>query len=197
GAVRGNAAGRRFHRFSCAHSARTAPHTLFSEPCLDTEQAIELGRLLRRTEDVMGMPVEIEWAQDDAGFKLLQARPLHLEPAHVPDEIWLRHPALGGQPSGVGWGSGRACVVSCECELSRIAPGDILVTKVAGPALGQVLSRVAGVVAELGGSTSHLASLARERGIPMVLGVLDATLRIPEGAQVAVDGVAGVVRWMR
>ena len=52
------------------------------------------------------------------------------------------------------------------------------------------------VVAELGGSTSHLASLARERGIPMVLGVLDATSRIPDGSQVAVDGVAGVVRWM-
>ena len=55
---------------------------------------------------------------------------------------------------------------------------------------------VTGVVAELGGSTSHLASLARERGIPMVLGVLDATSRIPDGSQVAVDGVAGVVRWM-
>jgi pyruvate,water dikinase len=53
------------------------------------------------------------------------------------------------------------------------------------------------VVAELGGSTSHLASLARERGIPMVLGVLDATLKIPDGAQVAVDGVAGIVRWQR
>jgi len=52
------------------------------------------------------------------------------------------------------------------------------------------------VVAELGGSTSHLASLARERGIPAVLGVLDATQRIPDGAQVAVDGVAGVVRWL-
>ncbi|MGZ5038797.1 MAG: PEP-utilizing enzyme, partial [Usitatibacter sp.] len=156
-----------------------------------------LGRLLRKAEEVMAMPVEIEWAQDDGGFKLLQARPLHLEPAHVPAEIWLRHPGLRGQPSGVGWSTGRACVVSCECELSRIAPGDVLVTKVAGPALGQMLSRVAGVVAELGGSTSHLASLARERGIPMVLGVLDATQRIPDGAQVAVDGVAGVVRWMR
>jgi pyruvate,water dikinase len=197
GAVRGNAVGRKFHRFSCAHGGRAAPRALFSEPCLNTEQAVELGRLLRRTQDVMGMPVEIEWAQDESGFKLLQARPLHLEPARVPDEIWLRHPALGGQPAGVGWGSGRACVVSCECELERIAPGDILVTKVAGPALGQVLSRVAGVVAELGGSTSHLASLARERGIPMVLGVLDATLRIPDGSQVAVDGVAGIVRWMR
>ena len=59
-----------------------------------------------------------------------------------------------------------------------------------------ILPRVGGVVAELGGSTSHLASLARERGIPMVLGVLDATRRIPDGAQVAVDGVAGVVRWL-
>ena len=88
-------------------------------------------------------------------------------------------------------------MINCECELARVAPGDILVTRVAGPALSQVLPRVAGVVAELGGSTSHLASLARERGIPMVLGVLDATQRIPDGVQVAVDGVAGVVRWMR
>jgi phosphohistidine swiveling domain-containing protein len=88
-------------------------------------------------------------------------------------------------------------VVTCECELSLVGPGDVLVTRVAGPALSQVLPRVAGVVAELGGSTSHLASLARERGIPMVLGVLDATQRIPDGVPVAVDGVAGVVRWMR
>ena len=66
-------------------------------------------------------------------------------------------------------------MINCECELSRVAPGDILVTRVAGPALGHVLPHVAGVVAERGGSTSHLASLARERGIPMVLGVLDAT----------------------
>jgi pyruvate,water dikinase len=88
-------------------------------------------------------------------------------------------------------------VVNCECELSSVAPGSILITKMAGPALSQILPRVAGVVAELGGSTSHLASLARERGIPMVLGVLEATLRIPEGSMVAVDGVGGVVRWMK
>jgi pyruvate,water dikinase len=145
----------------------------------------------------MHMPVEIEWALDDAGFKLLQARPLHLQPTLVPDEVWLRHPGLNGHPAGIGWGSGRAVVVNCECELARVAPGDVLVTKVAGPALSHILPRVAGVVAELGGSTSHLASLARERGIPMVLGVLDATRRIPDGAQVAVDGVAGIVRWLR
>jgi pyruvate,water dikinase len=189
--------GRKFHRVGCAHGTRTVPRALVSKPCLNRAQAVELGGLLRQVEDILAMPVEIEWALDNAGFKLLQARPLHLDPAPVPDEIWLRHPGLNGQPAGVGWGSGRACVINCECELARVAPGDILVTRVAGPALSQVLPRVAGVVAELGGSTSHLASLARERGIPMVLGVLDATQRIPDGVQVAVDGVAGVVRWMR
>jgi pyruvate,water dikinase len=97
----------------------------------------------------------------------------------------------------VGWGTGRACVVNCECELSRIGPGDVLVTRMAGPALGRVLATVSGVVSELGGSTSHLASLARERCVPMVLGVSGATQQIPEGTQVAVDGVAGIVRWMR
>ena len=126
---------------------------------------------------------------------VIEARPLHVEPAHVPDELWLRHPGIKGHPAGIGWGSGRACVINCECELGRVAPGDILVTTVAGPALNQILPLVAGVVAELGGSTTHLASLARERGIPMVLGVLDATRRIPDGGQVAVDGVAGIVRW--
>ena len=103
------------------------------------------------------------------------------KPPIVPDQIWLQHPGINGHPAGIGWGSGRAVVVNCECELSRVAPGDVLVTKVAGPALSHILPRVAGVVAELGGSTSHLASLARERGIPMVLGVLDATRRIPDG----------------
>jgi phosphoenolpyruvate synthase/pyruvate phosphate dikinase len=197
GKHRDTALGRKYHRVGCAHSGRPLPRPLFSQPCLNAEQAVELGRILRRAEDLMGMPVEIEWAMDDKGFKLVQARPLHLEPSEAPDDIWSRHPGINGQPAGVGWGSGRARVVNCECELTLVAPGDILVTKVAGPALSEILPRVAGVVAELGGSTSHLASLGRERGIPMVLGVLDATTRIPDGAQVAVDGVAGVVRWIQ
>jgi phosphoenolpyruvate synthase/pyruvate phosphate dikinase len=196
-ALRDTVPGRKFHRVGCAHGTRPISRALASKPCLNRAQALELGQLLQRVEDILGMPVEIEWALDDAGFKLLQARPLHLEPAKVPEKIWLRHRGLNGHPAGVGWSSGRACVVNCECELTRVAPGDILVTRVAGPALSQILPRVAGVVAELGGSTSHLASLARERGIPMVLGVLDATRRIPDGVQIAVDGVAGLVRWMR
>jgi len=193
-------AGRKGHRDTCAHGVAApelVPKDMVNEPCLTAGEAVTLGRLLRKCETLAGGPVEIEWAMDENGFKLLQSRPLHVEAPIVPDEIWLTHPGLNGHPAGIGWGSGRAVVVNCECELSRVAPGDVLVTKVAGPALSHVLPRVAGVVAELGGSTSHLASLARERGIPMVLGVLDATRRIPDGAQVAVDGVAGIVRWLR
>ncbi len=200
GALRGASAGRVAHGPGCAHAPRPVRRGRATRPSLDAARVLELGRLLRKAEDVMGMPVEIEWALDDEGFKLLQARPLHMQPAPqsaaLDDEIWLRHPGLNGHPAGVGWGSGRACVVSCECELSRVGPGDVLVTRVAGPSLSEVLPRIAGVVAELGGSTSHLASLARERGIPAVFGVPEATTRIPDGVQVAVDGVAGVVRWM-
>jgi pyruvate, water dikinase len=193
-------AGRKAHRDTCEHGVaapQLVPEDQVSEPCLTPGEAVTLGRLIRKCERRAEGPVEIEWAIDEGGFKLLQSRPLHVEPAIVPDEIWLQHPGINGHPAGIGWGSGRAVVVNCECELSRVAPGDVLVTRVAGPALSQILPRVAGVVAELGGSTSHLASLARERGIPMVLGVLGATTKIPDGAQCAVDGVAGVVRWLR
>jgi pyruvate, water dikinase len=197
GRVKESALGQKYHALSCVHGKRAFSRALFGAPCLDAEQLAELALLMRKCEEIVGGPAEIEWARDDTGIRLLQARPLAVAAAQVPDEIWLKHPGLNGHPSGIGWGEGRARVVNCECELERVGPGDVLVTTVAGPALSEVLPHVAGVVAELGGSTSHLASLARERGVPMVLGVLDATRRIPDGAMVAVDGVAGVVRWMR
>jgi pyruvate,water dikinase len=200
GFLRTATAGRKGHRDTCAHGVSApelVPADMATEPCLSPGEAVTLGRLLQKCERLAGGPVEIEWAMDERGFKLLQSRPLHVEAPVVPDQIWLQHPGLNGHPAGIGWGAGRAVVVNCECELSRVAPGDVLVTRVAGPSLTHILDRVSGVVAELGGSTSHLASLARERGIPMVLGVLDATRAIPDGVQCAVDGVAGVVRWVR
>jgi len=202
GSLTHTAAGRKDHQVGCVH-VRQAPDTaavasdLVTAPSLNRLQVEEIGRILRRCEELIGIPVEIEWALDDAGVKLLQARPLHLEAPHVPDDIWLQHPRLNGHPAGVGWGVGRAVVVNCECELSRVAAGDVLVTRVAGPSLSHILPRISGMVTERGGSTSHMASLARERGLPMVLGVADATRRIPDGAQVAVDGVAGIVRWIQ
>ena len=197
GRVKESALGQKYHALSCAHGRRAFSRALFGAPCLDAEQIAELGSMMRKAEELIGEPVEIEWAMDETGIKLLQARPLSVGEPQVPDEIWLAHPRLDGHPSGIGWGEGRARVVNCECELERVGPGEVLVTTVAGPALSEILPHVSAVVAELGGSTSHLASLARERGVPMVLGVLDATRRIPDGSTVAVDGVSGVVRWMQ
>jgi pyruvate,water dikinase len=169
---------------------------LMGAPCLNERQARELASMVLTAEATLGTPVEIEWALDAEGFQILQARPLQIGPRRAPDELWSRHPGLTGQPAGVGWGSGSACLVLDEHDLHRVSLGDVLVTRVAGPALIAVLPLVAGVVAELGGSSAHLATLARERGIPAVLGVPGATRRIPEGALVAVDGVAGLVRWI-
>ncbi|MGI9259514.1 MAG: PEP/pyruvate-binding domain-containing protein [Gammaproteobacteria bacterium] len=189
-------AGRKTHSVGCVHGTKKVERAEAEDPCLTPEQVVELTEYIVRAESVVGGAAEVEWSLDDEGFKMLQARPLHIE-EDVADfgELWAQKPRLRGHPAGVGWGTGKACVVNCECEISRIGPGDVLVTKVAGPALSQMLTQVSAVVAELGGSTSHLASLARERGIPMVLGVLDATTSIPDGSTVAVDGVAGIVRW--
>ena len=192
-------AGPGYHAVNCVHHGSLIARASRLKPkrCLTDAEVAELAHLLLRAEALMERPVEIEWALDESGVRLLQARPLHLQQdeENAIDEDWVRQPKLRGQPAGAGWAAGPACVVNCECELSRVAPGAVLVTKMAGPALSQVLGGVAGVVAELGGSTSHLASLARERGIPMVLGVPDATASIPDGSLVAVDGVSGIVRW--
>lgn len=176
---------------------QAVPRELIEAPCLSETEAVALGQMVLAAEVALGSPVEVEWAKDVHGFHILQARPLRVETRHAEHALWQHHPGLRGQPAGIGWGSGPACIVIHEHDLDHVALGDVLVTRVAGPALTAVLPRVAGVVAELGGSTSHLAALARERGIPAVLGALEATRRIPAGAMVAVDGVAGVVRWVR
>ena len=84
-------AGRKDHRETCGHGAgarqEAVPSELVAAPCLDAAQAVTLGRMMRKAEAVIGGPVEIEWALDDVGIKLLQARPLTVEPITLPDDI--------------------------------------------------------------------------------------------------------------
>jgi pyruvate,water dikinase len=173
------------------------PGRLATARCLGDADVATLSQLVLAVEVTLGHPVEIEWARDATGFHILQARPL--APVGAPDAVppATGRPVLVGQPAGAGRGMGPARVVREEAELARVGVGDVLVTRVAGPALAVVLPRVAAVVAERGGSTSHLAALARERGLPAVLGVAGATRRIPDGARVLVDGVSGGVYWLR
>jgi len=76
---------------------------LVDAPCLDADQAVALARLTMSAEDLLGGPVEVEWALGDEGLQILQARPLRVETPHGDYEPWRRHPGLRGQPAGVGW----------------------------------------------------------------------------------------------
>src|SRR5262245_46105951 len=102
GGLKESAVGRKYHGVACVHGRKSFSRSLAGARCLDAEQVAEIGLLMRKSEEVVGGPVEIEWAADDAGIKLLQARPLRVAQATVRDELWLQHPRLDGHPSGIG-----------------------------------------------------------------------------------------------
>ena len=100
---------------------------------------------------------------------------------------------LLGTPACGGKITGRATVLSSVTESAKLAQGDVLVTKQTDPGWGPVFFLISGLVIERGGMLSHGAIIAREFGIPCVVGVQRAMERIPTGATVAVDGDTGVV----
>jgi len=100
-------------------------------------------------------------------------------------------------PMGIGRGivRGRALVsFDPEDAIDRIEPGDILVTTTTTPAFGAVMRLLGGMVTTSGGALSHTAIVARELGIPAVVGVADALVRIADGVMIEVDAAAGEVR---
>ena len=100
---------------------------------------------------------------------------------------------LGSQGGGQGAGGGRALGRVVHAGDSAPEPGDILVTRTLDPGLAPLLPRLGGLVAETGSVLSHLAILARELGVPTVVGVAGALERFPGGSVVVVDGTAGEV----
>lgn len=112
-------------------------------------------------------------------------------------------PARGGQTAGdvikgtgasPGRVTGPARVIHGPGEFEQMKPGDILVAKITTPAWTPLFALAAGVVTDVGGPLSHSSIVAREYGIPAVLGTGDATRRIRSGQQVTVDGDSGLVR---
>src|SRR5258705_67177 len=96
GSLKESAPGRKYHGIGCVHGRKALSRSLAGSRCLAAEQVAELGLLMRRSEEVIGCPVEIEWAADETGIKLLQARPLRVEEPIVLDPIWLERPRLDG-----------------------------------------------------------------------------------------------------
>ncbi len=86
-----------------------------------------------------------------------------------------------------------AAVLSDVTESHRLRPGDVLVTRQTDPGWGPIFPLISGLVVERGGMLSHGAIIAREFGIPSVVGVADATRRIRHGSRVTVDGNSGTV----
>lgn len=87
-----------------------------------------------------------------------------------------------------------AAILLDVTESHKLTPGDILVTRQTDPGWGPIFPLISGLVIERGGMLSHGAIIAREFGIPSVVGVKDATRLIPHGAPVIVDGNQGIVR---
>ncbi len=102
---------------------------------------------------------------------------------------------LDGVAASGGWVTGRARVVLSLKAAAGLEAGDILVTRALDPSWTPLFSIISGIVLETGGQLSQSAIVAREYGLPAVIGVYGATRRVPEGQQITVDGVAGKVYW--
>jgi pyruvate,water dikinase len=100
---------------------------------------------------------------------------------------------LTGLPTSRGSARGRARIVRGTADFGRVQHGDILVIPFSDVSWTPLFTRAAGIVAEAGGMLSHSSIVAREYGIPCVVSVADATLAIPEGATLIVDGASGTV----
>jgi pyruvate,water dikinase len=84
-------------------------------------------------------------------------------------------------------------VVKSVAEIGRIQQGDILVCQVTNPTWSPIFQKIGAAVSDIGGSMSHMAIVAREYGLPAVVGTGSATTKIKDGARIRVDGGRGVV----
>jgi pyruvate,water dikinase len=101
---------------------------------------------------------------------------------------------LNGKGASAGVVRGPARVTLSQEDFGRIQPGDIIVCPSSNPSWVPVFTIAGGLVTNTGGVLSHAAVVAREFGLPAVVGIGDATTRIADGRLVEIDGTAGTVR---
>jgi pyruvate,water dikinase len=173
----------------------TSRRTRFS---ISDEQAIELARQGLIIEEHYGKPMDIEWALDGETSKLyiVQARPetVQSRSGNVIERYRLQGsgPVLcEGRSIGQRIGSGQARLIRSIRQMDEVGEGDVLVTDMTDPDWEPVMKRAAAIVTNRGGRTCHAAIIARELGIPAVVGCGDATERIPPGAGVTVSCAEG------
>jgi pyruvate,water dikinase len=167
--------------------------------CITDADVEQLGRLAMTIEAHYGRPMDIEWGKDgiDGQLYILQARPETVKAQAALDS--LRRYRLksrseilvSGRAIGQKVGAGHVRLVRDPQEMDRVQPGDVLVTDMTDPDWEPVMKRAAAIVTNRGGRTCHAAIIARELGIPAVVGTGEATRLLREGDPVTVSCAEG------
>jgi pyruvate,water dikinase len=171
--------------------------------CISDADVHELARQALVIEAHYGCPMDIEWGKDgeSGAIYILQARPetVQSRAGRTIQRFTLRQRSRAlarGRAIGQRIGTGPARVVSGAREMSRVQPGDVIVSDMTDPDWEPVMKRASAIVTNRGGRTCHAAIIARELGIPAVVGCGDATRSIRDGETVTVscaEGDTGVV----
>jgi len=154
----------------------------------------ELAQVALKIESHYGRPMDIEWGKDgsDGRIYILQARPETVKSRGASgDELRYRLKGSGtvlaeGRAIGQKIGTGPVRIVHSLAEMDQVKPGDVLVTDMTDPNWEPVMKRASAIVTNRGGRTCHAAIIARELGIPAVVGCGDATETLKQGALVTV-----------
>ena len=179
----------------------TAPE-LRNRYALSDADVIELSRYALIIEQHYGRPMDIEWGKDgeDGKLYILQARPETVK-SQAEGKVEQRYRLTGDRAKNVVLAEGRAIgqkigtgpvrLIRSPAEMERVQPGDVLVTDMTDPNWEPVMKRAAAIVTNRGGRTCHAAIIARELGIPAVVGCGDATDKVQDGALVTVSCAEG------
>jgi pyruvate,water dikinase len=166
--------------------------------CISDADIVELARQALVIERHYGCPMDIEWGKDgDTGqIYVLQARPetVQSRAGRTIQRYTLKQRGkvlASGRSIGQRIGAGPARVIKDVREMARVETGDVLVADMTDPDWEPVMKRASAIVTNRGGRTCHAAIIARELGIPAVVGCGDATRRIKEGQPVTVSCAEG------
>ncbi|MFH1176235.1 MAG: PEP/pyruvate-binding domain-containing protein [Acidobacteriota bacterium] len=165
--------------------------------CLDDVEALQLARWALAIEAHFGGPQDIEWALDGVHrLYVLQARPLRVAGGALPPGRPLADQPLllaGGEVACAGVASGVACHLEEDGDFATFPDGGVLIARRPSPRFVRVMGKARAIVTDVGSTTGHMASLARELHIPTLLATRRATADIPAGAMVTVDASGGFV----
>lgn len=166
---------------------------------LTSKEITELAQQAMIIEKHYGRPMDIEWAKDgiDQQLYILQARPETVtsqQSAQIIDRYILKESGnllVTGRSIGQKIGQGNAKIIHNISQMDQVKAGDVLVTDMTDPDWEPIMQRASAIVTNRGGRTCHAAIIAREMGIPAVVGCIDATEKITAGKPITVSCAEG------